>query len=102
MIQRGKYSCLTFKSRNALRITGEGFGKKFDRNPAAQLRIRGLIHVAHPAGTKVGRDLEMGESGAYHLGFQFCRIVIGDVTAYSVVTLIKNRPSAATSYCGRM
>ena len=32
---------------------------------------------------------------------QFCTIVIGDVTASSAATFIRNRPSAATAYCAR-
>jgi hypothetical protein len=44
----------------------ESFGKKLDRDTAAQLSIGRLIHVAHAPRTEVGRDLEMGEFGPDH------------------------------------
>jgi hypothetical protein len=44
----------------------ECFRKKFDRDTAAQPGIRGLIHLAHAAGSQMAGDLVVCELGSDH------------------------------------
>jgi hypothetical protein len=38
--------------RQALRVSGEQFGKNLQRNLATQLRVARFVHLAHAAGAK--------------------------------------------------
>ena len=61
MIQRGKDAGFALESCNTIRIASEGFGENLDGDAAAQFRVRGPIHVAHPARTQMCGDLVMCE-----------------------------------------
>jgi hypothetical protein len=48
MIQRCQHPRFTFKSRHAFAVVTECFGKEFDGNAAAQLRVGGLVDIPLP------------------------------------------------------
>ncbi len=56
----------TLEPGNAFGITREGLRKKFDRDTTAQLRVGGLIDVAHSARSEMARHVVVGESRADH------------------------------------
>jgi hypothetical protein len=66
MIQRRQHARFTLESRHALAVTTERFRKKLDRNIAAELRVGGLVNVAHAARSEVTRDLVVCEFGSDH------------------------------------
>jgi hypothetical protein len=47
-------------------IVSKGFWQKFDRHTAAEFRVRGLIHLAHPTGPQVAGNLIVCESSSNH------------------------------------
>jgi len=54
MVQRRKLSRFASESRGRVGIVRDCFGKKFDCGTAAELRIRGLIELAHFPRAQVG------------------------------------------------
>ena len=66
MIQRRQHPRFALESRHAFGVVIEGFGKELDGHTPAQLRVRGLIDVAHPARSQVLRDLVVCELGSNH------------------------------------
>ena len=59
MIQHGKNSSLALESCGAIGIVSEGFRQQFDRHAAAELGIRGLVHLSHAARSQVTGDFKM-------------------------------------------
>jgi len=66
IVQRRQHARLALESRCTFGIVGEFFRKKFDRHAAAQLRVRGLIHVPHASAAEMRRDFVMCEFGSDH------------------------------------
>ena len=62
--------------------------------PTTVPSVHRILSVAHPV-----RDCALHGNVYFAGGFQFCRSVIGTVPASSSATLIRKRPSGATSYC---
>ena len=61
VIQRCQHSGFTLESPNTFGIVAKRFRKKFDGDTADQLRIGGLIYVAHTARSDMIGDLAMRE-----------------------------------------
>jgi hypothetical protein len=61
MIERGQDPGFPFEATHALLILGKDLGQNFQGHLAVQPGIGGPIHFAHPAGTKLGGDLVMGD-----------------------------------------
>src|SRR4030081_1368773 len=49
MVQRGGRACLEAKTLKRLRVFGELFGKKLQRNMSAELQVFGFVNHAHAA-----------------------------------------------------
>ena len=82
---------LTLESRDTFGIAGERFRQEFDGDIASELRIGGLINVAHAARSKVARNLEMRQPAADHCFGEswpgmlpnFCRSVASALSSMS-------------------
>ncbi len=61
MIQRGGGFSFAMKARERLRIAGDIFGKKFQRDIAMQASVFGFVHHAHAAIPDFGEDAVMPE-----------------------------------------
>ena len=59
MVERGEEAGLALEAGEALRLGGEGRGEELDSDVAAELRVGGAVHLAHPAGAQ-GRHDEVG------------------------------------------
>ena len=57
---------VTLEPHGAIVIVREDFGQELNRNAAPQLRVRGLIHLAHAPGSQVAGDFVMREPGSNH------------------------------------
>lgn len=68
VIQRREHMRLTPKPCQAFGIVGECGGQQLDVDTATQLRVCGLIHLSHAAGSEVPHDLVMCEFGSDHGG----------------------------------
>src|SRR5262245_24831369 len=107
MIQRGECLGFTLKSGYAFRVLRKCPGQHLDSDLASEIRVGSAIHLAHAAGADGGHNLVWSdtnsryESHFFSAAVQFCTIVIGDLTASSASTFIRNRPSGATAYCPR-
>ncbi len=62
MVERGKDLRLALESREPVRISGEHFGKNFDRDVAVKLRIARAVDLAHSAGAERREDLVHAEA----------------------------------------
>src|SRR5208282_4412289 len=56
MIERGHRPRLLLETTQAVRFTGEGFGKDFQSDIAPQARVPGAIHFAHSASAYWSED----------------------------------------------
>jgi len=68
MRNRRHRTCLALEACDAVGIGGEGFRQDLDRDLAAQVRIVGPIHFAHPAGANRADDFVGAEARAGHEG----------------------------------
>ena len=68
VVQRSEDLGLTLKPRHAFGIVSEVARENLDRNGAAQLRVAGAIHLAHPTGPKLELYLVHAETRARSKG----------------------------------
>src|SRR5687768_6917894 len=106
MIQRGQDLSLALEPGQPLRVRGHRCWQHFDGDRPLQVRVGGLVDLAHAASPKRGEDLVRAEAsagGERHYRFspasQFWTIVMGGAVASSTATFMRNRPSVAMSYC---
>ena len=64
VVQAGKHLRFPLKPSEAIRISGERLGQDLERDLPVQLRVGGLIDLAHPALTDQGGHLVVAESRA--------------------------------------
>ena len=62
VIERRQNLRLAFEPREPVEIVGEEFGEDLQRDVAIELRVTRAIHLAHPTGTKGGKDFVRAES----------------------------------------
>jgi len=65
-IKRGQNMSFALKARQTFGIESKRGGKQLDGNAAAQLRVSGLVNLAHTARSDMTRDLVMCEFGSDH------------------------------------
>ena len=64
VVEGGEDLRLALEAGQPIGIGGEGLGKQLDRDVAAELRVRGPVHLAHPPGAEGRNDLVGPEPGA--------------------------------------
>ena len=62
MVQRRQHARFTLEPRDALAVVAERFREELDGDGAPQLRVGGLIDLAHAAGTEMAGDLVVREA----------------------------------------
>ena len=75
MVQAGKNLCFPLEPRQPIRIVGKRFGQDLQRDLAVELRVGGLLHLAHSALADEGRHVVMAESGADLKGAMMCDVL---------------------------
>ena len=73
MVERGQHLRLALEALQPLFVTGESFGKDFDRDLALQLGVISAIHLPHAALAEQAEDAVGIQTGAG--GKQYRRIV---------------------------
>ena len=63
MVQRGGRACLEAKTLKRLRVVCEFFGKKLQRNMAAELQVFGFVNHAHAATADLAENAVMADHG---------------------------------------
>src|SRR5262249_28533866 len=77
VIERRQDARFPLKSRDAVTVINECVWKEFDCDPASELCVCSLVHIAHSARAKLRRDLVMRQSAAYHVEMLASRILAG-------------------------
>ena len=68
VIERGERAGLAFETGQALRVLRHRRREHLDRHVAAELRVGGPVHLAHPARADGGGDPVVTEAASDHLG----------------------------------
>ena len=68
MIQGRQHARFALEPGDAIGVVAERFGQELDRNRATELRVGGLIDLAHPARAEVRRDFVVCEPCSDHVG----------------------------------
>src|ERR1700738_1087118 len=63
MVQRGGRACLAAKTLKRLWVVGEFFGKKLQRNMAAELKVFGFVNHAHAAAADLAQNAVVADHG---------------------------------------
>ena len=100
VLQRREGPSFTGEASQPMRIFREFRGQGLDRDLAIELRIPRAKHLlVAPLDDPQEIAGLASQSRGYFFGFQFWITVIGAVAASPTGTLMRNRPSGATSYC---
>ena len=68
VVERGEGARLTLEAGQALGVLRHRRREHLDRDVAPELRVRGAVHLAHPARADGGGDAVVAEAAADHLG----------------------------------
>ena len=68
MIQRGQHARFALEPGNPVAVMAEGFREELDRDRASELRVGGLIDLAHAARAEVRCDFVVCEACSDHVG----------------------------------
>ena len=64
MVERGEHFCFALKAREPIRVAGDCGRQHLDRDLAFQVRVGGLIHLAHPTNADLRGDVVDAEARA--------------------------------------